>query len=140
AIDYEAQFARMKIGNNIHIHYPQGLLPYELAQKVNAAACVVICCLETKYTVGLTTVVEAMALGLPIICSRNPQIPIDVDAEGCGISVPYGDKAGWRRAIKYMLANPEEARRMGQRGRVLAERMYNDDRCAAEVAAVLKAL
>ena len=128
----------MEIRDNVHIHYPQGLLPYELALEVNRAACVVVCCMETKYTVGLTTVVEAMALGLPVICSRNPQMPVNLEAEGCGISVAYGDEEGWRKAITYIQEHPEEVRKMGQRGRTLAEREFNDERCADEVAALLK--
>ena len=81
---------------------------------------------------------EALAFGLPIICSRNPQIPVDFDKEKCGISVPYYDKEGWIRAIRYVQEHPDEARKMGQRARQLAEQMYNDRRCAAEVAQVLK--
>lgn len=137
-VDYEMLFRSMEIRDNVHIHYPQGLLPYELALEVNRAACVVVCCMETKYTVGLTTVVEAIALGLPVICSRNPQMPVNLEAEGCGISVAYGDEEGWRKAITYIQEHPEEARKMGQRGRTLAEREFNDERCADEVAALLK--
>ena len=136
-IDYEGLFRKMEIGSNVHIHYPQGLLPYELALEVNKAACVVVCCMETKYTVGLTTVVEALALGIPVICSKNPQIPINLDDEACGISVAYGDEEGWKRAISYLQENPEEARLMGCRGRALAKRIYNDEHCAQEVSAVL---
>ena len=115
-----------------------GLLPYEIACEVAKASCVVICCKETRYTAGLTTVVEALALGLPIICSRNPQIPVDFDSEGCGISVPYGDVEGWRRAIDYIATHPEEARRMGEKGREIAEQTFNDRRCAEEIANVIK--
>jgi glycosyltransferase involved in cell wall biosynthesis len=137
---YEALLSTLDVGQNVQVHFVDGLVPFELARKVSGAACVVICCLETKYTVGLTTVVEAMALGLPVICSRNPQIPIDFDREGCGISVPYGDVEGWKRAIGYMQSHPEEARRMGERGRRLAEELYNDRRCAQEVAETLLSL
>ena len=115
-----------------------GLLPYEIACEVAKASCVVICCKETRYTAGLTTVVEALALGLPVICSRNPQIPVDFSREGCGISVPYGDVEGWQRAIDYIAMHPEEARRMGEKGREIAERTFNDRRCAGEIANVIK--
>ena len=96
-----------------------------------------ICCQETKYTVGLTTVVEALALGMPILCSRNPQFPVDVDRDGCGISIPYYNKEGWIEAITYAQNHPEEMAEMGKRGRKLAEEVYNDRRCAEEVAQVL---
>lgn len=123
---------------NIDVREICGLLPYEIALDVAKAQCVAICCKHTRYTAGLTTVVEAMALGLPMVCSRNPQIPIDFDREGCGISVEYGDVEGWQRATSYLASHPDEARRMGERGRLIAEERFNDRQCASEVAAVLK--
>lgn len=123
---------------NIDVREICGLLPYEIALDVAKAQCVAICCKHTRYTAGLTTVVEALALGLPMVCSRNPQIPIDFDREGCGISVEYGDVEGWQRATSYLASHPDEARRMGERGRQIAEERFNDRQCANEVAAVLK--
>lgn len=126
--------------DNIDVVKICGLLPYEIAREVTKADCVVICCHRTRYTAGLTTVVEALALGLPIICSRNPQIPVDFDRLGCGISVEYGDVEGWQRAVEYIATHPDEARLMGERGRALAEQMFNDERCAKEVAEWIKQL
>lgn len=123
---------------NIDVREICGLLPYEIALDVAKAQCVAICCKHTRYTAGLTTVVEALALGLPMVCSRNPQIPIDFDREGCGISVEYGDVECWQRATSYLATHPDEARRMGERGRKIAEERFNDRQCASEVAAVLK--
>ena len=124
--------------DNIDVVKICGLLPYEIAREVAKADCVVICCHRTRYTAGLTTVVETLALGLPIICSRNPQIPVDFDRLGCGISVDYGDVEGWQRAVEYIATHPDEARLMGERGRALAEQMFNDERCAKEVAEWIK--
>ena len=129
---------RCKPADNIEVKEICGLFPYEIAIDVAHADCVVICCHKTRYTAGLTTVVEALALGKPIICSRNPQIPVDFDREGCGISVEYGDVEGWQRAIEYIATHPDEARRMGQRGREIAERLFNDKRDAEEIAEVIK--
>lgn len=131
---------RCEPADNIDVVKICGLLPYEIAREVAKADCVVICCHRTRYTAGLTTVVEALALGLPIICSRNPQIPVDFDREGCGISVEYGDVEGWQRAVEYIATHPDEARLMGERGRALAEQMFNDERCAKEVAEWIKQL
>ena len=131
---------RCEPADNIDVVKICGLLPYEIAREVAKADCVVICCHRTRYTAGLTTVVEALALGLPIICSRNPQIPVDFDRLGCGISVDYGDVEGWQRAVEYIATHPDEARLMGERGRALAEQMFNDERCAKEVAEWIKQL
>lgn len=123
---------------NIDVVKICGLLPYEIALDVAKASCVAICCNRTRYTAGLTTVVEALALGLPIVCSRNPQIPVDFDAEGCGISVDYGDVDGWRRATEYIASHPDEARRMGERGREIARHRFNDRQNASEIAGLIR--
>lgn len=125
-------------GQNIDVVKICGLLPYEIACEVAKTQCVAVCCKPTRYTAGLTTVVEALALGLPMICSRNPQIPIDFDNARCGIAVDYGDVEGWQRAIDYIATHPDEAQRMGERGRKLAETTFNDERCAKEVAQVIR--
>lgn len=123
---------------NIEVCKICGLLPYEIALDVARADCVAICCKPTRYTAGLTTVVEALALGLPMVCSRNPQIPVDFDRDGCGLAVDYGDVDGWCQAASYLASHPDEARGMGARGRQLAERRFNDRQCAREIADVLR--
>ncbi len=40
-----------------------------------------------NYCTGLTCVVEAFALGKPIVAVRNPYYPFDLEREGCGIYV-----------------------------------------------------
>lgn len=137
-INYEEMLSTMDIKDNIHIHFTSGLLHDKLCLLVRRSFCVVICCLETKYTVGLTSVVEALGLGMPVIISRNVKIPIDFDKEGCGITVDYSDTQGWIDAIKYIAAHPDKAAEMGRKARRLAEDRFNDRICAAEVATVLK--
>lgn len=136
-VNYDKLFQHCQRERNIQVHYVEGLIPYQLSLEVHKHACVVICCQETNYTVGLTTLVEALALGLPVICSRNPQFPIDVDKVGCGIAVDYYDVDGWVKAVTYISQHPDEAAQMGQRGRMEAERLYNMEQCAAEVASVI---
>lgn len=138
-MNYAEMLAGMELPANIHVHVPDRLVPHEISLRVMEADCVCICCQPTKYTVGLTTLVEALALGKPLICSRNPQIPVDVDREQCGIGVDYGDTDGWERAIRYIASHPEEAREMGRRGQQLARTTYNDATVAREVAEVLHA-
>ena len=132
--------SHLNMNDNISIHYINGQISGQLAVMVNKASCVLICCQETDYTVGLTTVVEALALGLPMICSRNPQMPIDIDNEKCGIFVDYYDTEGWVNAIEYISSHPDEAKEMGQNGRNLAERVYNERQCAKDVAEILVSL
>jgi len=139
-VNYEQLFADMDVHDNISIHLIGGLAHAEMSKLVNMSQCVVICCFPTNYTVGLTTVVEALALGIPLICTKNLQMPMDIQKEHCGITIEPGDVDGWEKAIKYIAENPEEASEMGRRGRALAEQVYNISNCAKDVSAVMKTL
>lgn len=139
-INYRSLFSSLSLKSNIQLHWAENMVPVELCRQVNAASCVVICCEETNYTVGLTTLVEAWGLGIPVICSRNPQMPVDIDKEGCGITVPYGNVEAWKKAIEYICTHQEEALEMGRKGRSLAEKLYNLRQCAQDVSVVLKSL
>ncbi|MDD6552897.1 MAG: glycosyltransferase [Prevotellaceae bacterium] len=137
-ISYERILTNLQKKENIHIHYIQGNKIREMAQCVNRSLCAVICCQETNYTVGLTTVVEALALGIPMICSDNPQMPMDIEGDGCGLTVSYGDVNGWVNAIRYISEHPAEARQMGLRGKAIAQKKYNEKICAHEIGLILK--
>lgn len=137
-VDYTKVVDSGSLPANICLHLDSGLTYPEIAREVSRHSCVCICCEETNYTVGLTTVVEALALGMPILSSRNPHFPFDIDKEGVGITIPYYDVDGWARAISYIDTHPAEAAEMGHRARLLAERIYNDRRCAEDVVGCLK--
>ena len=133
-INYKEIIESFSLSESVHIHYTGGIIPYELAKMVACKSCIVICCLDFPYTVGLTTLVEAFALGLPVICSRNPNFEVDIDKEGIGITVEYGDVQGWINAIRYMADHPEEARKMGANARKLAEERFNLEIFSREIA------
>ena len=80
---------------------------------------------DTKNLAGLTSLLDAMAVGKAVIITRNQQIDIDVEKEKIGFVIEPGDVAGWREAVTYLIDHPEEAIEMGQRGRHLCEKKYN---------------
>ncbi len=125
SIDYRQVFGSLRVPPNVEVHLHNRLMVEELARCVAQADCVVICCRPSNYTVGLTTLVEALALGLPVIATRNTTFPFDIDREGVGLTVDYGDVDGWQQAIEYIATHPDDAKAMGQRGRRLAERRFN---------------
>ena len=73
-------------------------------------------------------------LGMPVICSRNPNFEIDIDKEEIGITVEYNAVQGWIDAIRYIADHPEEARRMGENARKLAEERFNLEIFSREIA------
>jgi glycosyltransferase involved in cell wall biosynthesis len=134
----QAYFESLHPAQNIEIHYGDRPIPHEIALMVAQSHCVCICCQKSNYTVGLTTVVEALALGKPILCTRNPQMPMDIEAEGCGFWIEVGDVEGWKEKLIFIATHPEEAEAMGKRGRALAEQCYNAKQCGKEVAEVME--
>jgi len=134
----QAYFENLLAGcSNIEVHYGDRPIPHEIALHVAQSSCVCICCQKSNYTVGLTTVVEALALGLPILCTRNPQMPMDIEADGCGFWLEPKDVDGWKEKLHYIASHPQEGKAMGQRGRALAERYYNVRQCGKEVADII---
>jgi glycosyltransferase involved in cell wall biosynthesis len=73
---------------------------------------------------GITVILEAMAMGKPVICSRtNGQV--DVIEEGVtGLFVPVGDPTALRAAMLELWNDPARADAMGRAGRAYVERHH----------------
>lgn len=124
-MNYEQLFSTSQLPPNIDVFINRTMWIRELALEIWPHKAICICCKETNYTVGLTTLVEALAFGLPVIISRNPNQPFDATTEGCGISIDYNDVEGWKNAIRLLADNPDKALALGKQGRKLAEQTYN---------------
>ena len=84
---------------------------------------------------GFTNLIEAMALGQPVIVTKTGALPgeIDVEKSGCGIFVPPENPGALAEAIVFLSDNPDTAEAMGQKGRELTERYYNVERFAKDL-------
>ncbi len=88
--------------------------------------------------VGLTSLLDAMAMAKAVIMTRNRYIDIDIEKEGIGIWVEPGDVQGWQRAISYLFEHPSETKEMGNRARRLCEQKYNLETFSSKLASILK--
>lgn len=88
--------------------------------------------------VGLTSLMDCLGMGKPVIMTRNPNIDLDIEKEKIGTWVEPADVMGWKNAIDWYQANPEEASQMGQRARELAETQYNTRRFANDLLDIFK--
>lgn len=126
--------------DNVHIEFVDRSndTTLRLARLTAASLAVAIPLLRShvNYCVGLTSIVEAMAMGKPIISSPNPYSPVDIEAEGIGLVAADAD--GWQRAISFLADHPAEARRMGQRARQLAEQRFNVSATAQQLDTIFK--
>lgn len=74
---------------------------------------------------GSTVLIEALAVGKPIIITDFETNYIDVEKERIGFKIKRGDSIGWSNSVKYLLANPKEAKEMGQRAKDLSFNKFN---------------
>ena len=88
-----------------------------------SAEIVVVPLVDSDFQAGITTILEAMAMGKAVICTRT-RGQLDVIVDGTtGVYVQPGDAAALRTAIERLLADPDLAVRLGRAARawVLAE-------------------
>jgi glycosyltransferase involved in cell wall biosynthesis len=80
---------------------------------------------------GVTVILEAMAMGKPVICSRT-RGQVDVIQEGVtGLYVPIGDAAALRAAILSLWNEPLRAQEMGRNARALVEKHHTLEKFTA---------
>jgi glycosyltransferase involved in cell wall biosynthesis len=89
----------------------------ELRELYSESALAVVPLVEIDFQAGITTILEAMSMALPVVCTRTSgQTDTIVDGE-TGLYVPPGDVVALRAAIRRLLDDPTEARRLGGNAR-----------------------
>lgn len=91
---------------------------------------------------GFTNLLEAMALGLPVVITRTGAVQgeIDVEKKGCGLFVPPGNPEALAEAIEALANDPKTAEDLGKKGRHLVANHYNSARFGAELHAFFESL
>jgi colanic acid/amylovoran biosynthesis glycosyltransferase len=87
-----------------------------------------------------TVIMEAMAAGLPVISTPLAGVPEMVENDFNGILVPEHDPKAVSSAIEYLIANPEQARRFGDRGREIAREKFSIEASAGALRALFEKL
>jgi glycosyltransferase involved in cell wall biosynthesis len=89
----------------------------ELRQVYADARVVVVPLLQSDFQAGITTILEAMAMAKPIVCTRTlGQTDTIVDPE-TGRYVQPGDAVALRSVIDELIGDPEQAGRLGAAAR-----------------------
>ncbi len=144
---------------NVHV----SRFDYAALRSLYARSSIVVVPLDDiDFQAGVTTILEAMAMGKPVIVThtlgqtdviedrraatrgaqprvRPPSLMrsfaelAGVALEPTGFYVPPEDPAALRRAIAYLLDHPDESRRLGAAGRQTVERLLTVDHFAARM-------
>lgn len=89
----------------------------ELRELYSSASLVVVPLEQSDFQAGITTILEAMAMARPIVCTRTRgQTDTIVESE-TGRYVPPADRLALRSVIDELLADPEQAARLGAAAR-----------------------
>jgi glycosyltransferase involved in cell wall biosynthesis len=139
----------------------------QLRELYARSALVVVPLFETDFQAGITTILEAMAMGKPVVVThtegqtdivedrrhttrgavprRRPPSMLrpfaeraGVDLEPTGLYVLPNDPDALRQAIEYLLDHPEERHRLGAAGRRTVEALMTVEQFADRVAAVVR--
>lgn len=138
----------------------------ELRDLYAESAVVVVPLMKVDFQAGITTILEAMAMGKPIVVTHTdgqtdvvidrrgarrhggPRAPAQslirvlaaeagVELEPNGFYVPSGDAAALRNALEYLLDHPDERRRLGAAGRRAAERLFSVEQFAERLGRIV---
>jgi glycosyltransferase involved in cell wall biosynthesis len=117
---YEALIERLGVQDTVKLLGLRSDVPDLLAASDVAV-------LSTNSEGSPLSVMEYMDAGLPVVATRVGGIPDLIDDGVHGHLVEPQDPAGLGDAIARVLADPEEARRMGERGRERRRREFDID-------------
>lgn len=101
--------------------------------------CAAVPLYDTDFQAGVTSVLEAMAMGKAVVATRTAGLA-DVIADGeTGLLVAPGDAEGWRAAVTRLRADDALRERLGRAARRWVEANATLDRWAARLADALAA-
>jgi glycosyltransferase involved in cell wall biosynthesis len=126
--------AGLRLPGNVTV---DGLDLFALRELYNDATLVVVPVVDTDFQAGITTILEAMSMGLPVVCTRT-RGQTDTVIEGeTGRYVPPGDAAAVRAVIDELLADTDQARRLGAAGQRWVREHADIARYVARLAGVI---
>jgi glycosyltransferase involved in cell wall biosynthesis len=99
---------------------------------------VVIPLLPSETDNGTTSILEAMAMGKAVICSRTKGQGDVIQDGKTGLFVPQGDPKALHDAIQFLWEHPDEAERMGMEARKYIEQHHTLDEFVQKVKEVVE--
>lgn len=113
---------------------------FELRELYASAQFVVMPLVEVDFQAGITTVLEAMAMARPVVCTRTTGQTDTIEDEVTGIYVPASQPIALRDAIVRLLDDQELVDRLGGEARRWVVEHADVDRYADRIAGVIESL
>lgn len=110
----------------------------ELRDMYSRARFVVLPIKDVVFSAGATSILESSSMEKAFIVTRSRGIMDYVIDGETGIVVEPGDVEGMREAMEFLLANPDEARRLGQNARQRIEEELNLETYVGKIASLIK--
>lgn len=92
------------------------------ACSINIIACNQALNQNLKHLCGLTSILDGLALGMPLIYSDNCNLPFNPEKECFGISYKTGSLDSLKQSILKLTSNKNLMKTMGQKARLFAEK------------------
>ncbi len=112
----------------------------EMRRRLMEARVVALPVRENSYSGATTVLLQAMALGKPVVVTRTKAIETGyglVDGENCRLVAP-GDDTGFERALTGVLRDEFHARALGTSARTTVERELTWDRYVSRIEELLR--
>lgn len=87
-------------------------------------------------TYGLTVLLDAIAVGKPVLMTQHPFLDIDLEKEKIGLWVKDNTSIGWAKKISQMIGEEVDLQEMGQTAKKLHLSKYNIDFFATQIGEV----
>lgn len=131
------EFAGFGKNVTVNLQPTSGWMSYpELCRHYATARVQAIPLNATHSIAGLSSLVDALGMGKPVIMTRLPLFDFDLEKWGVGRWVAPGDVKGWSEALRWFDTHPEEAIVMGKRARQIVEEGFNSATFSQQINAI----
>ena len=128
--------AGLEIPSNVELLFDLPFSTY--IEHVKNATIVVVPLANRQISVGQSVILEAMALGRPLITTEAPGSVDYVESNVTGIMVPQGDPTALRAAIEALVADPVRASTMAACARARVREKFVPSTVRGELADLIR--
>ncbi|SNS07562.1 Glycosyltransferase involved in cell wall bisynthesis [Belliella buryatensis] len=128
-----------------HITINANFIPYiELLERYRKSRLILIPIkketINSGRTLGLTVLLDAMAIGKPVVMTANKYVDINPSLAGFGVTIQSHEVEAWKPVLLELLYNHQKLNQMGKKAKSLFEEKYNSKLFGDELASLFRNL